>query len=1295
MALRIGRHGGLCFILDDRAALSAISDGTHRKDAVPFQEVTLPADESGRTFEARGPSFARQLGAAGRYAEIDRRIAELGLAFRMDPAGFEQEHSSVSVPRRDLHYHELDTPGAAAITLDFVLEEPFRWEVSCAGLRVVGNGFELPSSLHGWISAAQPVRHDGDRLWIDLPAGTHSVLLIVLSRHTGVELHDTALIVRPEDAVVAAVAQLSVRGLIPILPAVSEKDMREAGAVLADLGVGRAVVVDALADQAGALNLGDDGVVVITTSDGTDWPRDVAAALDPDSDTLAVDLGPDPARTLYERLADPEPDAGLVVCDSTLPCVRVIAAAYAALAGYALTLLDVEEEPVAPPDWSASHHEPLQIRIERYRVALAEQARRLIAPRLPPAVPSVAVVFTRGYAYSLLRGAHGPWAGEVELGVLPDGQAPALLLRALGHGAVSAPRFGVSLIVDALAGPGHEAEYATVHSSASATVVRPVGLNGPDATAAAVRGAIAGLPVDLITLICHGERDFVELADGPLTADEVATWRLPNAPVLVNNSCGSWHTTGAAFVTAGARAYVGTLWPVETRAAAQVSAALVRALTSTAEVRVGGALRDALNGSADVEYDVRFAYVLVGLPTVPARLAPVLDSRQRSEIAEHGLRTVYIGAGRLARSGEPTSALFLRTHVITALLEELRTDVDADELGGYLDVHNVAGGQLDALAATYESLFWSDMAAAGGATVDDAISACERAVEAWEEVLRGDQGITPLERRPKVVAGLLAQLTELQFMAGRVEHAWRTAMRTTAALTNPAEPVPAEPSDVDNETIVDAAGLLPQPSSYLNAVGLIAAAHGRSAEQIYFGALRYATDPGDAGRIRSNLAKLHLESGRLAEAEAGFNAALPLLREAGDDISVGITRAHVARLLLDQNDVHGAETLARELTSTLPHDTTTPTGAWQDADSVLIRALVTTGRFTEAADRATERHRIACAAGDAVQAWQALAALLDLRLKSVVAGADLTTLTEVVRAAAATVTAFSADPSPLRTKIADLLATNRQLLLAALGEEADMLMEVLTDLRAIGSSPAERRALVEHANSWAALAQVEKACKSAPWMRECVVWLSPSDGRTRSMIFDRPPSSLSAPAYIRYPTIASSGVTVTDAFVEKVDCWARTRSGVAYRYDGTPGLIVIEKVGLVRTIRHGHRYRDVWGSRRFLYHVTVTLPEPAILTAVDIRLRSLGLSPRVGIGRHGQSMTVVLDPNPLTDELLQRDPIGVLDKGWLATVTIEFTDFPPVHEVLIEQLDEDQLVPLSAYNDVMNRFGSFFGGDRP
>ncbi|MEU8078793.1 CHAT domain-containing protein [Catellatospora citrea] len=1247
MRARFGRHGGICFLLDAEGAITAISDSRHARDPVPFHEAAPPHAGTADCLTTKGHAWAGQLGLATLEPDISRALDRLGLPYRSDPAAFEMERKvsegiekrlreeihgdPPSRHQRDLLYQELDgADAAAALKLDFALQRPYRWEVQCPGLlAAAGGGYLLPGGLRLWISSEYPVRQDRDLLQIDLPPGQHVVVLVVRGGFSGLEIDSTAVLLRPDDAAAAAVAYLACpTRFAVVIPVASDAEMDEAGRLLADLGIGRALVVDGLAGSADQLGLRPEAIVTINTAQH-DWHRVVAETLSPGSPPLEI-VG-DPALAVYEGLSSGASSSGLVVCDSRQPCVRVIAAAYAAHGGYALELLDVDEAPVSPPDWSAVHPEPLEIRIERYRVELTTQVERLIAPRLPVEPPKRAVAFTRGYAYSLLAARNGRWADQVETGILPDSQAPALLLRSLARYSSPVPRFGTSLIVDAFGSPG--SRFDTIRTAAAATAARPVGVRGVDATKEIVASAASGLPAELVMLTCHGEADFLELADARLTAAEVATWRLRRTPVVVNNSCGSLHTTGAAFVTAGARVYVGTLWPVRAEAAGTLCATLIKELTSAAEIPVGGALRQAIDASGALDYDDRNAYVLVGLPEVPARLAPLIDDRQRREIAEHGLPIVHGLATQLIRTDMLAAASFVHERVAGVLADDLRAHADRDPSASF-ELHNlVTGGQLSALLANYDASYWRALGARGLATTGDVIASHQRALSAWEDAFVGDASLSAARNRLQSVSEHLAAITALLVWAGRYEDGWHTGLKTAAVLADPLRPAPDSPPEIDDDTLIAQAAKLQRPADFLNAVALCAAHTGRHAERIYVGALWHARDPGEEGRIRSNLAALHRAAGRIDEAQAGLEAALPLLRAADDKRSVGITLTELALLRLDQGDPTAAERMARELADSLVPE---PGGAWWDADLALIKILYATRQYGEAAAHARRRHRIACDTRNTEQAWQELGLYVELGLRAAATGADHTLGTGVLDATAWTLQMFAPAPPALRDQLVRSISIHRIPLARALGTRMDLLMDVLTGLRSTETTAAQRNDLLSRARS--AQPHVFEA-GSKPWVRECHVRII--GDRALSVIYDIPPDTFTPPAYIRYPTREHN--TPTDAFVEDVECWTRVPGEIAYRYDGSPGAIFIDKAKLIRRTGRNQRYRDVWGSRRFLYLVMVTFPEGSVLTGAEVRPHTGSQAPDLRIGRSGNSPVLSIRPSA-----------GLHGRPWLATVTVWF-----------------------------------------
>ena len=146
-----------------------------------------------------------------------------------------------------------------------------------------------------------------------------------------------------------------------------------------------------------------------------------------------------------------------------------------------------------------------------------------------------------------------------------------------------------------------------------ATVALDV-LQGASATRAGLRRALKGSAYDIVHFTGHslfaagGPHDSaLQLADGPLRADDVArlAWSVPPY-VVFNSSCesaraaqgrqlvsasGRSNGLAAAFLAAGCEAYLGHFWPVGDEAAARFSRAFYEALFT--ERNVGGAVRTA------------------------------------------------------------------------------------------------------------------------------------------------------------------------------------------------------------------------------------------------------------------------------------------------------------------------------------------------------------------------------------------------------------------------------------------------------------------------------------------------------------------------------------------------------------------------------------------------------------------------------------------------------------------------------------------------------------------------------
>jgi CHAT domain-containing protein len=134
-----------------------------------------------------------------------------------------------------------------------------------------------------------------------------------------------------------------------------------------------------------------------------------------------------------------------------------------------------------------------------------------------------------------------------------------------------------------------------------------------EATCAAFRNAVAGTDFDVIHVAGHAAfspadpgRSALRFRDGPLAADEVPSLKWAAPPYIVfNSACESaraargrrlvskGHRNGlaAAFLAAGAEAYLGHFWPVDDDGAATFASTFYKALID--RVNVGSAVLEA------------------------------------------------------------------------------------------------------------------------------------------------------------------------------------------------------------------------------------------------------------------------------------------------------------------------------------------------------------------------------------------------------------------------------------------------------------------------------------------------------------------------------------------------------------------------------------------------------------------------------------------------------------------------------------------------------------------------------
>jgi CHAT domain-containing protein len=147
--------------------------------------------------------------------------------------------------------------------------------------------------------------------------------------------------------------------------------------------------------------------------------------------------------------------------------------------------------------------------------------------------------------------------------------------------ATEQPPVKLTAVVMAATGPAGAASSLPTASTEATDVARALGVTpliGARANRAALQQARA---VDLLHVAAHGgitpSGTFIRLADGDVTVTDVMSWGLaPRVVMLASCASGAraggslWGTMGGAFLAAGSRAVVATLWSIEDAATASM-----------------------------------------------------------------------------------------------------------------------------------------------------------------------------------------------------------------------------------------------------------------------------------------------------------------------------------------------------------------------------------------------------------------------------------------------------------------------------------------------------------------------------------------------------------------------------------------------------------------------------------------------------------------------------------------------------------------------------------------------------
>ncbi|MGO6788727.1 CHAT domain-containing protein [Rhizobium ruizarguesonis] len=360
----------------------------------------------------------------------------------------------------------------------------------------------------------------------------------------------------------------------------------------------------------------------------------------------------------------------LVLCEATIKDLLIIQAV-----GYAVS----HRLPIAflrePSNESASE----AATFETFR----NRAECLVPPPLRAPSQSALTVFTRTIPLHLVRRNEavewpaGHWATSHIVSHLPGQTASVLIPRWFSDEMERVMPLPLSVFYNGLGAHGQK-DGASLGSAAGDLLNHLMTLDGGSAKTDVLRETLERLPTSMVLIAAHGAERVIELERGRHVRDtEIGNWRLAGSPVVFNNSCSSWTQLGQAFLQAGARAYVGTLWEVSHEAATEVATTLLQHMLAAPGEGIASALAVAVSGeSTSIDHG---SYIYVGLPQASARIERPLNRFERLETAALALHRLYGLLHRLIDDGRTSIARHLQPSVHDTVVAGFSGLVEPDD----------------------------------------------------------------------------------------------------------------------------------------------------------------------------------------------------------------------------------------------------------------------------------------------------------------------------------------------------------------------------------------------------------------------------------------------------------------------------------------------------------------------------------------------------------------------------------------------------------------------------------------
>lgn len=262
------------------------------------------------------------------------------------------------------------------------------------------------------------------------------------------------------------------------------------------------------------------------------------------------------------------------------------------------------------------------------------------------------------------------WVDRFTLAHLPGQIASQLVPRLLKEQLSEAPAVPFAVIFDAL-GQVVDTEGNVYADELASGLSHPIVLPKRVAQREILREILQRLEIDLLLLITHGSANHIEDGLGDIISNsEISNWEILGSPIVFNNSCTSWATTGQAFLSSGARAFIGTLWPIANEIAAKIAAKIGKRLNTGEEKDLSRLLVDAVRGVTSTYpngKETAVAYIYVGLPGTHLLTRPAISNEETVALLAKTFQVLYKILNEIAIEGRPDLAVAIQQSVSESL----------------------------------------------------------------------------------------------------------------------------------------------------------------------------------------------------------------------------------------------------------------------------------------------------------------------------------------------------------------------------------------------------------------------------------------------------------------------------------------------------------------------------------------------------------------------------------------------------------------------------------------------------